>query len=345
MTSKERIETALNHREPDRIPIDFGGHLITSIHIDAYKQLLDYLDLSSDLEWSRQGDDTIYRDEWGISWRKKGKEGLYFEHYTPFYDSMPTVEALKKKIWPDYSLSKRIDGLPARAESITVSGKVPILDLPLGLEIFDGGFNLCGSSNFYMLLALNQAAATYIMDRQLEEQIAWWSQAICAMPELTLVRIGDDLGAQESMLIDPEMYRALVLPRHQKLFKAIKDISGGRIKIIMHSDGAVLPVLPDLIDAGIDCLNPIQYTVRGIDPVSLKKKFGKNLTFWGGAVDSQNILPHATPGQVKDEVKRQIEILAPDGGFVFSPIHILQKDVPPENIVSMMEAAIEFGKY
>lgn len=196
-----------------------------------------------------------------------------------------------------------------------------------------------------MMLALDPKAAEYIMDRQLEQQLAWWTQAFQSIPDLSLIRIGDDLGAQDSMLISPEMYRNLVLPRHKKLFAGIKTASRGRAKIIMHSDGAILPVIPDLIEAGIDCLNPVQYTVPGIDPVLLKKEFGKDITFWGGGIDTQSILPNASPSQVKEEVRRQIDILAPGGGFIFSQVHIIQKDVPPENIVAMFEAVRESGIY
>lgn len=380
MTSQDRIDSALQHKEGDRVPIDFGGHLITSIHMDCYTQLLEYLGEPTeglqieryrqrtavisediyrrfqadfrplvppwpDLKWSHEGDDTLYTDEWGVSWKQKGKDGLYFEHCASRFEDMPSVDDLKAMDWPDYARPERIAGLADKAEAIIRSGAVPILDLPLGLEIFDAGFNLCGSSNFYMLLALAPDAAAYIMDKQLEAQLDWWRQAIEAMPALNLIRIGDDLGAQDSMLIDPDMYRSLVLPRHEKLFRGIKDMSKERIRIILHSDGAILPVLGDLIDAGIDALNPIQYTVSGIDPAHLKEEYGKDLTFWGGGVDSQNILPNAKPAEVKAEVRKQLDILAPGGGYVFSPIHILQKDVPPENIVAIMEAALEYGGY
>lgn len=380
MTSIERVSLSLNHHEPDRVPIDFGGHLITGIHCDAYKNLLDYLgkDCSNikieryrqrtavvdeeifqmahsdfrplvppmpDLKWSENESYREYTDEWGVSWKRNKNDGLYYEQNKACFEEMPSIDTLSEKVWPDYSLDKRITGLSEKAEEIFQKEKVPILDLPLGLEIFDAGFNICGSSNFYMLLALDPKAAEYIMDKQLEAQIDWWTQAIHSLPKLNFIRIGDDLGAQESMLVDPDMYRKMVLPRHKKLFREIKDVSEGRVKIIMHSDGAIEPVLGDLIDAGIDCLNPVQYTINGLDPKILKREFGKDLTFWGGGIDTQSILPSATPSEVKEEVKKQIDILAPGGGFVFSQVHIIQKDVPPGNIIAMFEAALEFGQY
>jgi uroporphyrinogen decarboxylase len=380
MNSTERIFLALDHKEADRVPVDFGGHLISGIHIDAYRKLLEYLGMSFDqlrieryrqrtavideavhqlfhtdfrplvppvpqLVWSDDGSRETYRDEWGVGWERQKDDGDYFECRTPRFSEMPDEEMLRDIHWPDYSKSSRLAGLAHRARTICKEEKVPILDLPLGLELFDAGFNLCGSANFYMMLALDPKAAEYIMDRQLEQQLAWWTQAFQSIPDLSLIRIGDDLGAQDSMLISPEMYRNLVLPRHKKLFAGIKTASRGRAKIIMHSDGAILPVIPDLIEAGIDCLNPVQYTVPGIDPVLLKKEFGKDITFWGGGIDTQSILPNASPSQVKEEVRRQIDILAPGGGFIFSQVHIIQKDVPPENIVAMFEAVRESGIY
>lgn len=380
MDSRERVFEALSHREPDRVPVDFGGHLISGIHIDAYRALLDYLGMPSgdvrveryrqrtavideavfrlfnadfrplvppvpDLRWFEEGDEIGYVDEWGVTWRRNGRDGLYFEHRKARFDDMPGEEELREMEFPRFDDPRRIAGLREKADAAAAAGKVPILDLPLGLEVFDAGFNICGATNFYMLLAMDPAAACYLMDRQLERQIEWWRLAFENIDSLSLVRIGDDLGSQDSMLISPEMYRELVLPRHRRLFEAVKRHSGGRAKIIMHSDGAIRPIIPDLIDAGIDCLNPVQYTVSGLDPAELKREFGRDLVFWGGGIDTQSVLPTAGPGEVRDEVRRQIDLLAPGGGFVFSQVHIIQADVPPANIAAMMEAALEYGGY
>lgn len=379
MNSIERINAALNHQEADRIPIDFGGHLITGIHRDAYEKLITHLEYDEiitveryrqrtaeisekvhkrfstdcrplvppfpDLYWEQSETEEWYTDEWGVEWNRSKDDGLYFEHHKAYFQDMPTLEELKVKTWPDYNKEARFAGLKEKIKPILAQEKVPILDLPLGLEIFDAGFNICGATNFYMLLALDPSAALYLMDRQLETQLDWWKGAITRMPELNLIRIGDDLGGQDAMLISPEMYRDLVLPRHRKLFQGIKEASQGKVKIIMHCDGAILPILPDMIDAGIDCLNPIQYSIEGIDPVQLKKEFGRDITFWGGGIDTQEILRNGSVQMVEDEVKKQIDILAPGGGFVFSQIHILQRDIPSENIAAMFDAAFTYGNY
>ncbi|MCF7934669.1 MAG: hypothetical protein K9L73_07735 [Spirochaetia bacterium] len=377
MNAVERMECTLDHREPDKVPLDLGGHLITGIHAVAYRNLLDHLGLQDrpvTIERYRQqtaridedilerfGVDTrpivppvpdlireetarqsSYYDEWGIRWKKDQPDGLYYELESSRFETMPDLKTLQEMRWPDFSLPKRIAGMKERYDAIEAIQKVPIVDLPLGLEVFDVGFNLCGFVNFYMLLSLDPSAAGYLMDRQVDAQIQWWTQVIDALPSLRLIRIGDDLGSQSSTLIDPEMYRSQVKPRHRRLFKAIKAHSNGRVKIIMHSDGAILPLIPDLIEVGVDCLNPIQYTVHGIDPAALKKTYGKDLVLWGGGVDTQSVLPSATPAQVRDEVHRQIDIMAPGGGFVFSQVHITQADVPPENIIAMLEAVNEF---
>ena len=377
MNSIQVFQHAFNHKETCKVPLDWGGHLISGIHWKAYKNLVDYLDVDNktinieryrhqtaiidesilqrfnidtrpivpawpDLSWEEDSLYNMYTDEWGNSWKKEKKAGLYYELDKSQFDSMPSLSELKKAEWADYGKSMRINGIKEKFDKIKKLDKVPIVDLPLGLEIFDAGFNLCGYSNFYMLLALDPKSACYIMDRQLEEQLKWWKQVIDTLPELEFIRIGDDLGSQTAMLIDPRMYRKLVKPRHEKLIKGIKDYSKGKIKIIMHCDGAIVPIIPDFIKMGIDCLNPIQYTVDGMNPVFLKKEFGKDIVLWGGGVDTQSVLPNAKPQEVKDVVRRQIDILAPGGGFVFSQIHIIQADVPPENIVAMLEAVNEY---
>ncbi len=377
MNSVDRITHALNFTETSKIPLDFGGHLITGIHYKAYENLISYLGLSSlpveieryrhqtarideqiltmfdidtrpitpvwpDLVWEDTKTISRYTDEWGNVWKKNKEEGLYYELETSRFSSMPSIDELKKLPWPDFTKKRRIEGIKNRFKKIQELGKVPIVDLPLGLEMFDSGFYICGYSNYYMILALDPKAAEYIMDKQVDLQIEWWKQVIDELPDLKLIRIGDDLGSQNSTLIDPAMYRALVKPRHKRLFQAIKDYSKGRIKIIMHSDGAILPIIPDLIECGIDCLNPVQYTVDGIDPKYLKQEFGKDLVLWGGGIDTQSVLPTASPQEVRDEVRRQIDILAPGGGFVFSQVHIVQADVPPQNIVAMLEAVREY---
>jgi uroporphyrinogen decarboxylase len=153
----------------------------------------------------------------------------------------------------------------------------------------------------------------------------------------------DDLGGQHAPLLSPRTYRALIQPRHKRLFSFIKKQAP--VKIFYHTCGAVKRLIPDLIEAGIDILNPVQISATGMDPVELKREFGQDLVFWGGGVDTQGVLGTATPEEVKAHVRRNIEALAPGGGFVFAAVHDIQANVPPENIVAMWESWKAYGVY
>lgn len=380
MTTEERVFTTLKHKTPDRVPIDFGGHLITGIHRVAYQNLCRYLGVPDaekiawirqqtveiaeeiltrfrvdfrplappipDLKFSEDDEADYYRDEWGCLWGKNKEEGLYYDlRQSPLNDLEMPLEKIKGHPFPVYDTPDRIAGLKERAVRAKDSGHVPVLDLPLGLEVFDAGFNLRGYENFYMDFALNPELCGYLLDRQTELQGAYWLEALKALPEVSIVRIGDDLGDQQATRIAPEMYRSLVKPRHKKLIETIKSAVNRDIFVLLHCDGNIVEIIPDLIEIGVDGLNPIQYTIEAMDPAFLKKEFGSELTLWGGGIDTQEILPYAKPKEVREEVKRRIGEMAEGGGFVFSQVHIIQPDVPPENIEAMLDAAWEYGKY
>ena len=156
-----------------------------------------------------------------------------------------------------------------------------------------------------------------------------------------IVGEGDDYGTQQSQLISPEQFRSYYKPHFDRVLAFIKR-KKPHLKILFHSCGNVRPILPDLIEMGVDILNPVHVTATGMEPMQLKKDFGKDLVFWGGGVDTQHILPSGTPEQVKNNVKRNIDALAPGGGFVFSTIHNIQAEVPPQNIAAMMAALREY---
>jgi uroporphyrinogen decarboxylase len=155
---------------------------------------------------------------------------------------------------------------------------------------------------------------------------------------------GDDFAGQERLLISPKTYRQIIKPRHQAIFSAIKK-AAPNIKIHFHSCGAIRPVIPDLIEIGVDAINPVQISAVGMDPFALKKDFGKDIVFWGGGVDTQKVFGNGTPQEVRDDVKRNIEALAPGGGFIFTPVHNTQANVPPENFMMMWKTLQEYGVY
>lgn len=382
MTSEERIKVTLQHQEPDRIPLDFGATLLTGIHINAYKNLLNYLGIEKSefpIMFERPQnamihDDVLdrfevdvrgliphepprmrsedqkydyYKDEWGVTWRKEKDGGKHFnivESAIPARDII--IDDLKAFPWPNLAKPERLKGLKERAQGIQArTGCALLMEGITGSEVFDGSFFLRGFENFYLDLAGNPAAACYLMDKMLELQLQYWEMALQELGDRVLiVRLGDDLGEQTRTRISPRMYRKLAKPRHQKLIASIKKMAKGELYIFLHSDGSIYKLIPDLIEMGVDILNPIQYTAADMDTKKLKQAFGSDLTFWGGVIDPQGILPTGTPQQVKDEVKRHVDDLAPGGGFVFCQIHNYQDDVPPQNIMAVYEALEEYRR-
>jgi uroporphyrinogen decarboxylase len=159
-----------------------------------------------------------------------------------------------------------------------------------------------------------------------------------------VVTYADDYGTQQSQLISPAMFRRQLKPHVRTLFTRIKQLAP-HTKQFFHSCGNVRPLIPDYIEIGTDILNPVHVRASGMDPAALKRDFGQDLVFWGGGIDTQDVLPHSTPQAVKDEVRRNIEALAPGGGYVFNTVHNIQPDVPPENVIAMWQALQEYGVY
>jgi uroporphyrinogen decarboxylase len=374
MTGEERVQAAFAHAESDRVPFDFGGHLISGIHRNAYLRLREALGLprvdapvfhrrqqtvmpdedilrlfdvdtrsiaSSSLRMECWEDDSdkFYRDEFGVEWRKHKDGGLYFDLVKSPFSGEEGVARARQAIPPDWSEPYRTAGLAEKCA--LAGGSCRVLDLPMGLEIQDGCFFSRGYIDFFMDLASDEESAGYLMDRQLDMQVAWWLSALDRLPGIRVIRVGDDLGDQRSTLIAPDQYRRLIKPRHKKLFSAIKSAFPG-VSILLHSDGAIRELIPDLIEIGVDGLNPVQYTLPGMNAAELKKAYGKDLAFWGGAIDTQTVLPNGNPESIRDTVRRNMDILSPGGGFVCCQTHIIQSDVPTENIVAYLEAVSEF---
>jgi uroporphyrinogen decarboxylase len=203
-----------------------------------------------------------------------------------------------------------------------------------------------GFENFFCDMVDNVAFAEALMDKICEIKMQYWAKALEILgPNVMMISEADDLASQNACLCSPALYRKLIKPRHTKLFAFIRKHAKAPVKIFYHSCGAVAPLIPDLIESGIDILNPVQVSATGMDTKELKRRFGKDITFYGGGVDTQHVLPHGTPQQVKDEVRRRVDDLAPGGGFIFNTVHNIQADVPAENIVAMWEALQEYGVY
>jgi uroporphyrinogen decarboxylase len=183
------------------------------------------------------------------------------------------------------------------------------------------------------------------MDKLLEFHIGYWDAILTRVGKyVQVIVLGDDLGTQDNLFVSPEIFREFIKPRYIKLINSIK--SKADVKVLLHSDGAIRELIPDLIEVGIDILNPIQVTARGMgDTKSLKEEFGEEIVFWGGGCDTQKILPFGKPEDVRREVKRRVSDLKPGGGFVFAPVHNIQPEVPIENVLTLYETALQHGYY
>ena len=210
-----------------------------------------------------------------------------------------------------------------------------------GCNLFEWGTFLRRMDNFLMDLAADQPNVERLLDALLERHLQSLEKICLSVGDIVdLVRFGDDLGTNQGPFMSPATYRKLFKPRHKMLTEFVKTHS--RMHPFLHSCGSIYKLLPDLIEAGFEIINPVQTNTKDMQPERLKQEFGQSLTFWGGGCDTRQILNRGTPGQVRDDVRRNIEILAPDGGFVFNTIHNIMPDVPPENVAAMFEAVDEY---
>ncbi len=383
MNARERLRAALDHREPDRIPFDLGSVQVTGIHAVAYRNLRAALGLpeiepvlcdsiqqlarpDNDLierlsvdvrglfprnshNWNVReepaGDVWRYHDEWGITHQRPRPDGLYYSIVqVPLDQPDLTPAAIQAHPWPDMADPERIAGLRELALGYRANGYAVVLKDPFA-GIFEMAQRIVGMQKLLIMMAMDAALAGVLFDRLLELKLAFWEMALPRLGDLVdVVTYADDYGTQQSQLISPAMFRQQLKPRIQTLFARIKQLAP-HTKQFFHSCGNVRPLIPDYIEIGTDILNPVHVRATGMEPAALKRDFGRDLVFWGGGVDTQDVLPHGTPQTVRDDVRRNIEALAPGGGFVFTSVHNIQPDVPPENIVAMWEALQEYGVY
>lgn len=283
-------------------------------------------------------------DEWGITQHRPYPGGLYFTAVRHPLDGAITVDDVAKHPWPDTRDPRRIAGLYELAATYRAEGRAVVMKGVLA-GIFEMAQRVRGMAPLMMDMASDEALAGALLDKMLDLKLEFWEMALPPLGEVVdIVSEADDYGTQLSQLISPRMFRRLMKPRLAVLFGRIKELAPGA-RLFFHSCGNVRPLLPDFIELGVDILNPVHVRAAGMNPVELKRDFGRDIVFWGGGVDTQDVLPHGTPAEVRDDVRRNIEALAPGGGFVFNTVHNIQADVPPQNIVAMIEALLEYGMY
>lgn len=291
-----------------------------------------------------EGTTMIAYDEWGIKWARPESS-----HYMDPVDFPLKGELTKERIdnfpWPDGRQEGRFVGLKEETQRMRDTGCAVVMSL-YGLGIFGTARLLCGMESTLIDMALKPDLIGAVFHKVKEYQMQMWEKVLeIAGENIDICLNIDDLGMQEGPLISPQMYRDLIKPCHEEMFNFIRKNAQTDVKIALHSCGSVRKLIPDFIEIGVDALNPIQVSTAGMDSKELKKEFGKDISFWGGGVDTQYVLPIGSVSEVKDEVKRRIDDLAPGGGFLFTPVHTIQPDVPPENLRAMWEAFQEHCEY
>lgn len=393
MNSRDRILTALDHREPDRIPIDLGATESSGITGVACNRLKRYLGIKGRTQVydihqmickveeplvKKVGSDAIplLREprEWkpwtlqdgspaeiparaGLQRLDTGEVvrlspdgriiarstpgGYYLDDVLPpLADARTTADIEKYQYfeqfdWPDY-INETYEDLKHKAERL-YRGTEYLIVGNLWVHIFAAGQSLRGFENFMIDLVANQKLAHCLMENLMKvymERVSKYAEAVNQCVQV--IEVNDDLGTQFGPQLDPELYRKMIKPYHKRLWGYIKEKTD--CYLLLHSCGSVYNFIPDFIEMGVDALNPVQVSARNMDTAGLKKEFGSQIAFWGGGCDTQRVLPFGTPEEVQKEVRRRIDDLAPGGGFVFTQVHNIQPDVPPENIMAMYNA-------
>lgn len=378
-SSIEIIRSALSHKEPARLPLDIGGTRVTGIHKKAYSEYrkrlglpetepemkirylqlpvtdIDFSDmLGTDIESAdpltsaEETEDTVceegrtYTDRWGCVWHLP-ESGNYYDIVDFPLSHAEDVSDISSFCWPAEDSEAILANLDKKASEVLFERKRALVLGRTCPGIYEMLQVLCGYEKAFTDLAGNPELSEAVLEKMLELKIIYYDAAIRKImaldPDYFIISESDDLGAQNGLLISPDMYRRLVKPRHTKLFEFIKKASRGRAYIELHCCGAIREIIPDLIESGVEILNPVQVSARGMDDTGrLKKDFGKDIVFHGGGIDSQHTLPCGKPQEVRDEVRRRIDDLAAGGGFIFTPVHSIQHDVPFENFYAMIEA-------
>jgi len=407
MTSRERVLAAFQHRDPDRIPIDFSGHRSSGIAAIAYAKLRKHLGLPpkplrvydpvqqlsivdpdvldmfgvdtielgrafalDDANWAdwvlpdgtpcqmpawalpeRGNNEWLLRSASGRVLARMPDGALYFEQcYFPFVEEggpRTSAEAIGESMWtaiasPPGPLADGEEGLRRLAEgarTLRAGTDRAIVGL-FGGNLFEIGQFFYRNDNFLMLLAAEPSQVHEFLDGLVEIHLANLERFLGAVGDsIDVILFGDDLGMQTGPFISRKMYREFFKPRHATMWKRAKQLAN--VKVMLHTCGGIRELLPDLVEAGLDAVNPVQTSCRGMDPAGLKADFGREMVFWGGGCDTQTTLPSGTPDAVGKHVRERVRILAPGGGFVFQQVHNIMANVPPENVVAMFEAAQE----
>jgi uroporphyrinogen decarboxylase len=413
MTRRERVLAALDHKVPDRVPVDLAAMRSTGITAVAYGRLKEHLGIREGsvhvydvVQQLAQPEQTIL-DYWDADvvdlgrlfltelsdwkdfvlpdgrpakipsyinfipdgaggWRALAADGTsigampagaYYLSQTEFplkdwdggdpsvLDRLPqlmdhvTWAALPCAPHHKPLTSEHLADIRLRAKALYETTDYAVM-VAFGANLLEWGQYLCRMDQFLIDLMENRRKAEAILDKLLESHLAGLEKLLPAVDGyVQIIQMGDDFGTQNALQISPRLYREVFKPRQKLIYETVRKKSS--LRIFLHSCGAIADIIPDLIEIGVEAINPVQTSAHGMDPARLKREYGEDLTFWGGGCDTQRVLPLGTPAEIRAHVKERIGLLAPGGGFVFTQVHNIMPHVPPENIAAMVDAVRE----
>ena len=382
LTSRERVLKAINFEQPDRVPIDLGGFQ-TGIHKRAYADLIEHLGLDEEIAildpvqqlavpseevLQRFHVDTRYicakgpdsfkggieqneragklwhdlKDEFGIVWSMPDDQMLYMDiSHHPL--AKATIKDLDSYPFPKGDDPTRFAVVREAALKMRQETDFAICTGISGV-VYEFCWYMRGLEQWFMDMIEQPQFCEALLDKTLKFWMDFHTGFMKAVGDIAdVIMIGDDLAGQHGPLFSTDFYRSIVKPRQKKLVQHIKSMTDA--KIWYHTCGNCVPLIDDLKDNGVDILNPVQISAGCMDAKEIEEQFGGEMVFWGGGCDSQHVLPFATPDEVKADVKKNVEIFKPGGGYVFNNVHNIQAGVPAENVVALYEAAYENGFY
>ena len=382
MTPRERVLKALAHEVPDRVPIDIGGNQ-TGIHKNAYRSLVRELGFAEEIEimdaaqqlarpserllerfrvdtrYVAAGPGSAYKggivraerdgrvwydltDEFGARWSMPDDQQLYMDvSFSPLAEA--TIKDVRDYPWPKGDDPARFAGLRERALRIRKETPYAVVSGISGV-VYETCWYMRGLERWFMDLVTDPEFCEAVLDQTLKFWLDWFRLFLDEAGDVVdVIMIGDDLAGQDGPLFNPAIYRRLVKPRQKQLVQYIRSRTQARIWY--HTCGSCAVYIPELLDNGIHILNPVQTSARNMDPFDLKRRFGRDLSFWGGGCDAQHVLSRGTPAEVAANVRHHLSAFMPGGGYVFNSIHNIQGEVPPANVIALFDTAYEEGFY
>jgi len=381
LTSRERVLATINHEVPDRVPIILGASNATGIKMVTYRRIKQHLNFEAPEQYlydfpelgtalidepilerlhvdvrgvldrepqhilernANREPDSMYINSWGGGVTKAGPDN-WFPSYHPLAETH-SIEDLEKYAWPDMDDPTRVAHVRAHAQKLHQENQYALMGTPWLAFPVERAYEMQRMDKFYLNMGRHPEFVVELLKKTGELCKTLMGHFLDECGDvIDIIKIGDDLGMQSSLMLSPKMYRNYVKPIHADYISFIK--SKTKAKVFFHTDGDVFPLLPDFVEMGIDILNPIQTSAGKMSNLpELKKQFGKDLTFCG-AIDTHRVLPFGTPEDVRAEVKRVIDVLGVDGGYMLASVHTILDDVSAENVLAMVDAVEEFGWY